>query len=255
MIQIAICDDDANVTENIHRYIQEKGKQLKEEALDVSIFDSGVDFLRTIDSGLVFHIVFMDIQMDGVNGIEVGKILRSKPDGDDTILIFISYHDCYYEKLAQVGSFRFLKKPISIDKLDDVFSRALRQAIKYKNAICAPGMFEYKIGTDTCFVRIDEIVYMKNAMRMIELYAWDAERKNILYMEKFYSALDEAKNKLPDNQFIRCSRSHIINLNYVNRMEKDHFIFMDEKSTRVSIGRVYKKEAKRAYFRYEEDMM
>ena len=93
MIHVAICDDDSNIVEYIGKYLETKNKQTSDITLDISLYKSGEDFLRAIETGDKFQIVFMDIQMNDVNGVEVGKTLRSQPDGDDVIMIYISYYD------------------------------------------------------------------------------------------------------------------------------------------------------------------
>ncbi|MCL2035589.1 MAG: LytTR family DNA-binding domain-containing protein [Oscillospiraceae bacterium] len=250
MIRVAVCDDEKNITESIRQYLIMKAGELHNETLEVTIYHSGVDFLRGINNGYMFHIVFMDIQMDRINGIEAGQILRSKPDGDDAIMIYISYHDCYYEELSQVGSFRFIKKPINADKLDDVFSRALRQAIKYKDAICAPSIFEYRVGSNIQCIRSNAITYIKQKLHKTEIYIFDDVAKSVVYNDMFYSKLCDIEQKVPRDQFVRCHISYIVNLDYVYKLEKDGFFLKDTKSTRIPISRTCKSAAKTAYFKY-----
>ena len=82
MIRIAICDDDAEVVEIIKQYLLQKEKQLPDEQLDISVFNTGEDFLKDIDCGALFHIAFMDIKIDGIDGIEVGQTLRNQTESD-----------------------------------------------------------------------------------------------------------------------------------------------------------------------------
>ena len=46
------------------------------------------------------HIVFLDIQMNGIDGVETGRVLRNTPDGDNIAIIFMSSHKTYYERIA-----------------------------------------------------------------------------------------------------------------------------------------------------------
>jgi len=101
----------------------------------------------------------MDIQMGAMSGVDAGQALRMLPDGDDTILVYISSHDSYFEELVQLGSFRFVRKPIDEKELDDVFNRALMQAMKYCKASAAPSLFKFTIGSEPFTVKTNEIAY------------------------------------------------------------------------------------------------
>jgi Response regulator of the LytR/AlgR family len=247
MIRIAICDDDVKIVEEIQSYLENKNKQTPDEDFDISIYQSGEDFLLEVDSGAAFHIVFMDIQMKGISGVSVGQILRNKPNGDDIILIYVSSHDEYFEGLVEIGSFRFIGKPIDERKLDDVFKRALNLAIKHKSAY-TPKLFEYKIGADKCVIDINKIAYMKHIVRLIEIHAQDG------CISKFYGKLNEAIEQLPAEQFVRCERSHIVNLSYVARIESDKFVLKDKAATKIPISNTYKQDVRLAYFKYLESL-
>jgi DNA-binding LytR/AlgR family response regulator len=194
----------------------------------------------------------MDIQMDEMSGVEVGQALRGQPSGDDIVLIYVSSHNSYFEDLVKLGSFRFIGKPIDEKELDDVFSRALKQAVKHKNAITAPNLFHFKVGSELYSVRTDEIAYMKNLKRTITLFTWDREKSAISTTYKFYSTIESVIEQLPKEEFVRCERSHIANLNIIQRMEKDSFVLWDDNDTRIPIGKVYKPETKKAYFKHLE---
>ena len=252
MIRIAICDDDEDVIENVKQHLIGIDSELTDERLNISAYTSGEMFLSDIDLGLSFHIVFMDIEMDGINGVDVGKQLRERQDGDDTIMIYVSSHNRFFEELVQIGSFRFIQKPIDNNKLRDTFSRALNQAIKLNRATKTSVIFKYKSGSDYHSITTSKIVYMKSVRRTIEVVAQDSI-ENRLYVEgKFYSTVDEVLEQLPKDSFVRCGRSLVVNLYFVHHIEKDAFILSDNKSTRVPIGRKYKHESEVTYFQYLE---
>jgi len=250
MIRIAVCDDDKSIREEIHQYLKWKNLQSNDVEWNITLCQSGVDFLRAVDLGIGFHIVFMDIQMDGMDGIEVGKTLRDRSDADDTVMIYISNHDTYYEGLVDIGSFRFIKKPINTSRLDYVFSRALNQVMKPKGIADRPKLFLYKVNTETHSVRADKIAYMKNDKKMVEIFVWDDDRKTISFLDRFYSNMADVVAQLSKEQYIQCERSHIANLNYVRRMTADTFTLTDKDNTEIPIGRAFKGSVKEAYIKH-----
>ena len=254
MIYIAVCDDDLKIVQQIEQYLLEKGKALPEVEMDISLFQSGVDFLRQVENGAKFHVAFMDIQMAGISGIDVGRALREKPDGDDVIMIYISNHDYYFEELVRIGSFRFIGKPIDMDELDDIFNRAFNQVLRYNHEVKILHIFRFKSGPDEHLLKTRDIVFLKNSNRVKVLFAWDSVEEKIYPKHKFYSTMDAMRSQLPQGQFVHCERSHILNLDYVQKLEKDFFVLKDKKKTRIPIGRAFRAESRKAYFRYQEDL-
>lgn len=247
MIWIAICDDDRNVTETIQSFMIGKSEEVGEE-LGISLYQSGEEFLQAVEQGIQFHIVFMDIEMDGINGVEVGQVLRSATDGDDVILIYMSSHDSYFEGIAYTGSFGFVKKPILQERLSEIFGRAATVVLKQIEN--KKRTFLYNIHTEVHSVAIDEIVFLRNSKRIIEIHTWDSLKKEILFLDKFYSSIDEALEQLPAGHFIQCERSYIINLGYVRKMGNTFLALEDRDSTSVPIGKTFKEQVKEAYFKY-----
>jgi len=248
MIQIAICDDDDNVAKYLQDYLEETRANISDVWFDISRYHSAVDFLKAFENGLRFDVVFMDIEMEGINGVTAGQVLRDMSDGDDAVMIYISSHSHFSASLVQIGSFRFIKKPIDKVLLEDAFSRALKQATKLKKATRA-SPFRFKSGADTVSVNISDIVYFKNVKRTIDIYIWDNARNCITLLTKFYSTVDEALEQLPETTFVRCERSHIVNLKYVLRLTKDA-LDLAGNITQIPVSKGFKSNVKKAYFEY-----
>ena len=252
MIRVAVCDDDIKTVRKIENYLQLKNEQLSDEKLEVSTFSSGVEFLRATELGSKFHIVFMDLNMGELDGVDVGKILREQPDGDDVLLIYISIQNTHYEAIASVGFFRFIKKPIKSDKLAETFDRALSQAFKSREGAVKPNYFKYKSYTDTRYIKTDEIVYIKHYQHKIDVYTWDNSLHDIVSKDTFYGKLAEATASLPKN-FIRCHSSYVVNLNYVQAAQKVSLLLRGKATLRIPISAPYRLEVKDAYFAHMEE--
>ena len=108
-------------------------------------------------AGKQFDIVFLDIQMEGTDGIETAKRLRQRDE--DTILIFITGIREYVFEAFDVAAFHYLLKPIEVDKFREVFRRAGRELEKRKS-------------------KRRETVFIKTRNRSFSL-----EKDSILYIE------------------------------------------------------------------------
>ena len=111
-LNIAICDDEEIIREQIKELIEKTG-------LCPELFETGDGLLA---AGKQFDIVFLDIQMEGTDGIETAKRLRQRDE--DTILIFITGIREYVFQAFDVAAFHYLLKPIEEDKFRVPFGRA-----------------------------------------------------------------------------------------------------------------------------------
>ena len=254
MIRIAVCDDDSNVRAFICRYLRARQSQLQAEPLHILVYESGKAFLAAVEDGMSFHIVFMDIQMECMSGVEVGKMLRSKEGGYDPIIIYVSSHDSYAQDLLHLAIFDFIRKPITEKELDETFHKALRQAAKYKHMVTPP-LFSFREGAAIDTIPQAQIAYLKSVKRLMELYVWDSSTSAIVLSRKFYATIDGATAQLPENQFVRCERSHIVNLSYVRFAARDAFVLKDGAATEVPIGKIYKDDVKKVFHKYLEGML
>ena len=101
-LNIAVCDDEKAIREQINELIE------KEKAgISTDLYETG-DALLAADKK--FDIVFLDIQMEGTDGIETAKKLRVKDE--DTILIFITGIREYVFQAFDVAAFHYLLKPV-----------------------------------------------------------------------------------------------------------------------------------------------
>ena len=194
-LNIAICDDEKIIREQI-KELTEKEKS----GLCMELYETG-DALLAV--GKQFDIVFLDIQMEGTDGIETAKRLRQRDE--DTILIFITGIREYVFEAFDVAAFHYLLKPIEEEKFREVFRRAGRELEKRKS-------------------KRRETVFIKTRNRSFSL-----EKDSILYIEsrgkkveihttgetiEAYASMNEMEGQLGGG-FFRCHRGYLVNMAYV----------------------------------------
>jgi len=248
IIKIAICDDNRSITDKISEFVKRKDKMLQDVKMYVSVFYSGEDFLSDVIENNSYHIVFMDIELGKINGIEVGLHLRDMPNGDDVTLIYMSGHTSYYEEIAHVGSFRFLNKPITQTKLEDVFNRAVNQTLKRFSGRALT--FQYKVNREIYSIKVDEIAYLKCDNKSMSIYVWDMNAREISFLDCYYSNIKDALGQLPSERFVQCERSHIVNMDIVKQFAGSFFKLADKGLTQLPIGRAYKENVMSAYTKH-----
>jgi FixJ family two-component response regulator len=119
---VAIVDDDESVCRAVRRLVRSL-------AMDAEIFSSGQQFLDLLEAMPSFHphCLILDVQMPGLNGLEVQARLAAS--GNTIPVIFITAHDQVgaREKALAVGALAFLRKPFSDELLIKTLSEALKR--------------------------------------------------------------------------------------------------------------------------------
>lgn len=117
-MDIAVVDDEMAIREHICEMIENRKSDC-----NVACFSSGEELLA---AAKLFDIIFLDIQMDGMNGVETAKEVREK--NADTVLIFITGIKEYVFEALDLYAFHYLIKPVTKQKLTEVFEQASGEA-------------------------------------------------------------------------------------------------------------------------------
>ena len=204
MIKIVIVDDEEIIREQIKKLIE---KRFSDCMIDT--YATGEALLR---SGKCYDIIFLDIQMDGINGIDTAKELRQK--FENFVLIFITGIKEHVFDAFEVSAFHYLLKPLEEKKILTVYERAVSEVRKQRR-------------------RKEEPIFIKTRNRNITL-----EQRNVLYIEsrakkveihtntevvEAYGAIGELQKQLGDS-FYRCHRGYLVNMAFVSEYKNDSII-------------------------------
>lgn len=201
MIRVAICDDEQAICVQIERII-EKFAQQQAVALDVELFVSGTELCRFMETEHPFDIIFLDIEMDGINGVEVGKYIRETRKDQIAQIIYISGQTKYCMELFDIRPMNFLEKPLSEEKINRLLQLALEL---YPGA---EQVFRYRIGHTDYKEPIKNILYFESGNRIVRMVTQSGEAA-------FYSTLTEVSAQLTKSNFIQIHKSYLVNYSYV----------------------------------------
>ncbi len=208
-MRIVICDDEKETVDRLKSiitgYFADKG--LPVPAIDV--FDSGESLL--LDSKKK-DIVFLDIEMPGLDGISTGRKLLE--EDRNTIIIIVTSFDRYLDEAMRINVFRYISKPLDPERI----KRNLGDAIgSYNTRLDKTIVIETKSGT---------ICYNSSDIIMLEMIG----RKVTLYTENGSETTDKTLKEwmsiLPEDLFIHCHRSYIVNISHIKQITRDK-ILMD----------------------------
>lgn len=226
-MRVLICDDDPIVLETLTSYIK-KFFFLK-KIMDVEIvgYSNGKSIID--DSGKK-DIVFLDIEMPGMNGIYAGK--KIKEVCTDALIFVVTSFGEYLDDAMKIEVFRFLTKPIDKDRL-------------YRNLEDALEVYSNRRKTVLLETKNESIVLESSSIIMIET------RNRKLFVrtsEEDYEDLQSFqhwKEVLPEGCFVQTHRSFYINLEYVERFDHENIYFSKRNLSAYLTRRKYNEFRKR----------
>lgn len=201
MFKIAICDDEKTVCSEIESIIIKYKSQCVTE-LDIEVFYSGEELCGFISQDNYFDLIFLDIEMQMLNGVEVGLKLRNEMDNQTTQIVYVSCRESYYRELFEVRPLNFINKPVTPAEIIKQIEKALSLAGKLQ------GIFTYKIAHDTYKIPYKNILWFESLGRRVKMITIGGE-------EIFYGNLETIEAELLPHNFMRIHRTYLINYFHV----------------------------------------
>ena len=232
-MRILICDDDVLIIEQIRKYCQNFFNKIQVKCPELVCFSDGETLLS--DEGEK-DILFLDIEMPGMNGIYVGNELKTR---NENIIIFIvtSYSE-YLDEAMRFHVFRYLSKPLDKQR----FFRNMKDAVDLYNSMTVKIPIETKQGVHT--LPASSIVAIEAQGRKITVHTVKGDFESI-HTIKYW------ENLLPKNHFFQTHRSFIINFEYVT--DFDHtLVHMNDNQFHAYLTKRKYSSFKEAYLLYLE---
>lgn len=230
-MQIAICDDSKDNLALMEDIID----SIKIRDAVIDCFENGESLLNYLsnNSDLFYQIYLLDIEMPGINGLEVAKKIRSVDQR--AIIIFVTAFSDYVFSSFEVQPFRFVNKPIDREKLEDVMHAAVNYIYTSKKYIF--------ISVEKARIQLpcETIMYFEGDKRKINVYTTEDKYS-------FYSKMSDLEKMIDNNWFVRIHVSYIVNMDYVKAIYTDEIVLNN--NIRLPISKKYHKSVKLEHMRY-----
>lgn len=216
-MNIAICDDEENIRIYMKKLIEMQDTECR--ILEFSSSGELLQFWKQEDRQQI-DILFLDISMDGTDGMEAAEQIRKwKEEQDETLwgslplLIFVTGYPEYMPKAFSVNAFQYLVKPIDEKEFEDVFAQAVREFRHLeakKNA--EPREILVRNGSAIRNVPVDDIYYIESSNRKIIVFMQDEEIE-------CYGKIGDLEKQLRES-FFRIHKGYLVNMKYVERYNR-----------------------------------
>lgn len=227
-MRVAICDDEKTMHVTLLKLLNEY-KRLRNIDIFVDNFENGYELLK---SSREYEIIFMDYQMDDIDGIETSRLIRI--ENTESIIIFVSAYPEVAVDSYEVDTFRFIVKPINKEKLFKAIDSYLK-TIDYDNLLIL------KTHEATWKIKLSDVIYA------------EAKGKHTIIRtaEKTYEIhihLKKIEDKLPCEKFFRCQRAYIAGFAHIESHTNTEITF--DNGERAQIGKAYTAKFKKAFQEY-----
>lgn len=220
-MRIGICDDERFQREYLSKLCMECADKLGIDC-DIVEFSAGEDVLNY--QGEMLTLLLLDIEMEGINGIEVKEHIEHS----NMIwrIIFVSNHeDCVWSTFG-ANTLAFERKPISYERMEKWIQTAIRE---FDNEV----IIKFEKDNASTWFKVESLLYLQAEGNYTIVHTTHTEftvSKSLKYWQE----------QLPKGRMVRLHKSYIVNLDHVEHVAKDE-VSMTNAETSIPIGRANKK--------------
>lgn len=230
-MRVAVCDNDRAFRERLLCALAPHTKISSED-----LFDSGAALLAAMPER-EYDAVYLDIEMPGMNGLEVAQQLQQLRPG--VIIIFVSGYTSYVSGAFKINAFQYLVKGAATD--EEIVAELRRAEKRYAEDHYLYTFYNHAEATK---IRIQHIVYIESRNRHLYVHTSDGQS------HEFRGRLDAEENKLRPFRFVRIHKSYLVNMAYIARIGKLSLTLEDEAQTELTISRTYQENLLLTYNTY-----
>ncbi|CEJ73526.1 two-component response regulator VirR-like [[Clostridium] sordellii] len=233
MIRIGICEDEKEIQDLIETYLHSILKSINID-YEIKKYNLGEELLESNLKEI--DILLLDIQMGQINGMDTARKIR-KVDNKMEIIFITSLID-YVQEGYEVRAYRYLLKPIEEEELKKHVLTCIKE-IENKNSYIL-----IKNKSNNYKICLEEIKYIEVQKKNMIIHTINKDFDVIYSLEKI-------EKDLKLDKFVRCHKSFLVNLSYVENIKLNTAIL--ESGEEVPVSRYRYKEVKEKFLKFLGD--
>ncbi|QOX62329.1 response regulator transcription factor [Anoxybacterium hadale] len=210
MFRVAICDDDPIICAQLEEIILDYERKIYQK-IETDVYFSGEEFYRHLKKGIYYDMVFLDINLRKLDGIQLGMSIRNELKNEMILIVYISGDDSYAMDLFEVRPLHYLVKPLEAEKVLTV----LKKGMELSNKLCLA--FQYKQNYENKSIPAVSILYFESLGRKVKMVTIEGE-------EIFYGSLADIFSQLRKSRFFFCHKSYLVNYYHVAKFQYEQLM-------------------------------
>ena len=230
-LSIAIVDDLASEREILKNYL-ERLQAEKNQKFEIDFFTSSEEIISSVKK---YNLIFFDVDMPGLNGIEGAKIIRESDE--DAVIIFVTNVAQYAINGYEVNALDYVLKPVSYFDFALKMNKAMRKISTQKldKTIVVDSLEGIKS------IKVSQIFYVEVMLHYVIYHTKDGDFKT-------RGKISDVEKELYAYNFRRCHKSFCVNMRYIKLLKSTEVEMADGQI--LPIGRERKNEFVNDYISY-----
>lgn len=235
-MKLAIIEDEQTHRELLSNYLQEWGTE-RSVSLCGRGFPNAESFLFVWEEERDFDVLFVDIQMKEMNGMEMARKIRQQDP--DIAIVFTTGIADYMEEGYEVEALHYLLKPLSRKKLFQCMDKVLKRSSREEFILIQAGEELQKLA-------VERVMYVEARGHgcVVEYVPRAGEIVQIEASE----SISELEKKLEKYGFVKCHRSYLCRIGSIQRIDRTELVLDD--GSRIPVSRRLYSQVNRAFIQY-----
>lgn len=237
MFRIAVCDDEKCFCETVKKYVDNYLIQ-KDIPFEIDTFNSGKDLIALGLDIVKYTIVFLDVNMEGIDGITTAQKIREY--SSEIYIVFVTAYLDYSLEGYKVNAERYLLKnnfnleDSIFECMDSIFDKINHFVLKRKFVFneCEKNM------------PLERIVYIESKLHKLEFHVLDVR----MMTYSMYETLNAVEKELLEFGFLRIHQSYLVNLRHVKKVTA-YYALLNNGQT-LPIPKTRYRDVKNAFIAY-----
>lgn len=232
LYRIAICDDIKEfgvvIEEKIKNFFERKNIRYL-----IDYYESGFSLLHAMEK-YHYEIIFLDMEMPEINGIETGLAIRKLDQ--EVKVIYVTAHSGYALDSYAVHAFDYLLKPIDNKKMEQTLEEVLQTFNKSKVDLKTLSFLENRMLKT---IDMKQIIYLEKEKTYVRIHC---EKESYLTTEYLADLLA----KLDEEEFVQTHQGFVVRLAQIHSVQKEKVVLLDGRT--IPISRKQKEQVKNKFF-------
>lgn len=241
MFRIAICDDESLFTEELKEllsgYMMEKGL-----VFEIDTYSSGEALVELGIEIVRYTVVFLDINMDKVDGIMAAEKIRKV--SRDVFIVFVTAYVDYSLEGYRLDVVRYLLKGNA--NFQSKVNECMDAIIDKMNYSVTKRKFDFKEGRKE--LSLERLLYIESNLHVLEFHVME----DVMKVYTMYETLNVLEERLAENGFVRIHQSYLVNIKHIKKVVRYKVILTN--GVELSVPKVRYTEVKKKFIAYQGEV-